>query len=285
MNPFWCNPGQPKTTCHCYLLTYTRAQGNHMVRVIFRSVRTRVSDHMLMTRCICHHMHTVLYCSHCWVKTETGSQKTGDEKEWQTKKKSKQTEWDSSSLIWSMAVWLIGWFARNAANVNRQTSVKTTQLFLFQPVYVCLSEWICEWEEGRMKSCFCVFLFHCNYACVSVCREPRVCACWMVKDQHCMIQINTHSSTLCTSGWTEQRHTCLCIGMASLSWLQRRGGDWDRSFFFVDFKIMRFWNLILAVIGADVNWFELDFGWNGLDIEWIQSLMKQDLTAFLNILI
>lgn len=89
---------------------------------------------------------------------------------------------------------------RNAANVNRQTSVKTTLLFLSQLVCVCLSEWDCKWEKETL------FLFQC------------VCACWMVKDQHCMIGMNTQQPTVLTLCWTELWPSVRLLSSSDLSW-------------------------------------------------------------------
>lgn len=183
-------------------------------------------------------------------------------------KKNTNTQCDSSSLIWSMAVWLIGWFARNAANVNRQTSVKTTPLSLFQLVCVCLSEWIWEREGERVKSCFSVFVFRCSYVCLCVCAQRTVRACWMVKDQHCMMLINTHSPTL-RARWVEQSSvTRVCASV----WPHCH--DWD--------VVLIFWGLRLLLLlcwfqnhvilksysCCDRRWSGLTWTWTGLERFW-----------------
>lgn len=53
-----------------------------------------------------------------------------------------------------MTVWLIGWFWRNASNMDMcGNNYSSFSLFMC----VCLSEGICEWEKG-WKKLFCVFL-------------------------------------------------------------------------------------------------------------------------------
>lgn len=173
----------------------------------------------------------------------------------------KQTKRDSSSLICSMAVRLIGWFARNAANVNRQSSVKTTlSLSACVCVFVFLSEFVR--TGGRATEILFLYVFVSLQFCVCLQRN-RVC---MFDGEGSTLHDKyTLSNTVCVCarlGWTEQRHTCLCIGMASLSWLQTIRCGFFFIFWglriapssFVDFKITRFWNLILAVIGAHVEW-------------------------------
>ena len=117
-----------------------------------------------------------------------------------------------------------------------------------------------EFTNGReSKISFCVFL--------CVCVQRTMCAWWMVKDPHCMLLINTHSPTLCAR-WVEESSVTLSVHRYGLTvmtaaiqmWFDS-SGDRDRSFFCVDFKIMRFWNLILALIGADM---ECGMVWRGL---------------------
>lgn len=77
--------------------------------------------------------------------------------------------------------WLIG-FARNAADVSRRTSVK---LLFFQLLCAC------EFVNERI-----LFLF--LFRSVWTAR-----ACWMVRDQHCMILISAH--------WVEQSSVSLFV--------------------------------------------------------------------------
>lgn len=164
-----------------------------------------------------------------------------------------------------MAVWLIGWFARNAANVNRQTSVKTTPLSLFQLVCVCLSEWIWEREGERVKSCFRVFVFRCSYVCLCVRAENH--ACMLDGEGSTLHDADkyTFANSACTLGWTEQRHTRLCIGMASLSWLRCSfnllGIEIAPSFVLISKSCdSEIWFLLWSALTWNVEWFDLDFG-------------------------
>lgn len=171
---------------------------------------------------------------------------------------------------------MTNWFVRNAANVNRQTSVKTSPLFSFS---LCVFVWASGFVYKRKierNPCFCVFLLQCSCLCV--------CACWMVKDQHCMI--NTHWPTLCTLGWTEQSVTLFfCFFLASVWPHCQRSQlrdvvlifwgvkEWDRCFSFVDFKI--FWDIEIwfLLFWADMEWFEIDFG---LELLWSWMGSKLD---------
>lgn len=98
--------------------------------------------------------------------------------------------------MWSMTVWLIGRFEWNAANVNGQTSVKTTLLFLCQPVHFYLGEWMCE-EERKWNILFLCVLRLSGVVCLCVHVEWwRISTAW-----YSLIPL------LCTSGWTEQYST------------------------------------------------------------------------------
>lgn len=184
-------------------------------------------------------------------KEKDSERKTGDMVE---RKNKKQTEWESSSLIWSMVVWLIGWFVRNAANVKKKTSVKTTLFFFFQLVFVCLSE--------------CAF--------VSV--QFYVCVC-MLDDEWSTLH-DADKYTFGSSvhiGLDKAVSHCLCINMASLSWLRCGlnilGNESALSFSLIskswDSEI---WFLLSLELTWNVEWLELDLG-----LKWFWSWMGSKL--------